>query len=212
MPIDLINFWNDLYNGLKTIQPVLIPLTVLISVIVLFFGNNLLGIISVKFCSYSEGVIYRHQNFKKNPTWFTFILPIEITTNSETEIIGAELRYKNKRAKDKTLPLTVSGQIDPWSTHNFSIALRKNIAAKQNLIFLFGGNLAEECYKDIEEFTVNNGSFGIDCYLRLSYRKNNKVKYTGFKKFRFGPITNRVWIHGLGVKLINDDNEILENV
>src|ERR1043166_3179509 len=129
--MDLFNLWNELYNGLKNITPILIFFAFLISLMVLLFGNNWLGFISIKFHSYSGGVINRHQSYKKNSDWFTFLIPVEITANAETEIIGAELRYKKKSNKNNSLHHSITGEVDPIETRNFKLPLRKNIAAKE---------------------------------------------------------------------------------
>lgn len=169
---DLYNLWNEAYNSLKGIVPILVFLSFIISLLVLLFGNNWLGFISVKFISYTQGSIYKFEFYEEYPNWFTFVLPLEITPNTETEIIGAELCYRDKKTANH-LYHSVHGEIDPTTRRDFSIPLKKNIAAKYQFMFFFGGKVAEKYHKEVANHTVNDAPNS----------KNGKRKYTQFKKF-----------------------------
>jgi hypothetical protein len=208
--------WDETYNILKDIQPILVPLGIVLTIIILLFGNNLLSKITrIKFSSYSGGVIYRHSQFQKSPTWLLFRIPINVKSNFDTEIINTELRYKIKWKKTFNLLNTnrIDGNVDLPLEHNFRI-LKNAITPVPNLLYIFGGNFSEKYYSEVENLyknnAINNNFEYVKCYMRLHYLKNGKDKKTRFKKFMFYPNLNRVWYNAGDIRILMDDGRLIE--
>jgi hypothetical protein len=208
--------WDETYNILRDIQPLLIPLGIVLTIIILLFGNNLLSKITrIKFSSYSGGVIFRHSQFQNSSTWLLFYIPINVKSNYDTEIINTELRYKNKWRKTFKLLNTksIDGNVSLPPKHNFRI-LKNTITTDQNLLYIFGGKLSEKYYSEVENLYKNNAKNNnfeyVKCYMRLHYLKNGKDKKTRFKKFLFYPNLNRVWFNAMDIRILMDDGRLID--
>jgi len=209
--------WIEIYNLLKDIQPILIPLGIIFTIIILLFGNNLLSRITrITFSSYYGCVIFKHNQFRNKPTWLLFSIPINVKSNCDTEIINTELRYKNKWKKKFNLINTnrIDGNVDLPAEHKFRI-LKNTITSDQKLLYICGVHFSEKYYNEVENIFRNNAENKkteyVKCYLRLHYLKNGKDKKTRFKKFLFFPNLNRVWFNYMDIRILMDDGRLIEN-